>query len=89
MDCYADADFDGLWVHENTQDPIYTRSRTGFVVTVANYPLLWVSKIQTYIFLSTIHSEYVALSYSVRALITLKSLVKEVIESLGIGSKKL
>ena len=30
---YADADFAGLWGHENTQDPICARSRTGFGVT--------------------------------------------------------
>ena len=36
VDCYADADFAGLWGHENTQDPIFARSRTGFVVTFDN-----------------------------------------------------
>ena len=39
VDCYADADFAGLWVHEDPQDTIYARSRTVFVVTFANYPL--------------------------------------------------
>ena len=43
---YADADFAGLWGHENPQDPIYARRRTGFVVTFANFPLLWISKLQ-------------------------------------------
>ena len=33
MDFYADADFAGLWGHEDPQDPICARSRTGFVVT--------------------------------------------------------
>ena len=47
------------------------------------------SKIQTEIALSTLHSEYVALSHSVRALLPLKSLIKEVIENLGIDIKKL
>ena len=42
VDCYADADFAGLWGHEDPQDPICARSRTGFVVTFANCPLLWV-----------------------------------------------
>ena len=28
VDCYADADFAGLWGHENPQDPIFARSRT-------------------------------------------------------------
>ena len=38
---------------------------------------------------STLHSEYVALSHSVRALLTLKSLIKEVIDNLGIDSENL
>ena len=54
---YADADFSGLWGHENPQDPICARSRTGFVVTFDNFPLLWVSKLQTEIALYTLHSE--------------------------------
>ena len=47
------------------------------------------SKIQTEIYLSTLNSEYVALSHSVRSLLTFKSLIKEVIEKLGIDSEKL
>ena len=57
VDCYADAYFAGLWGHGDPQDPICERSRTGFVVTFANCPLLWVSKLQTEIALSTLHSE--------------------------------
>ena len=45
VDCYADADFAGLWGHEDPQDPICARSRTGFVLNFSNCPLLWVSKI--------------------------------------------
>ena len=30
---YTDADFVRLWGHENSQDPICARIRTGFVVT--------------------------------------------------------
>ena len=45
VDCYADADFAGLWGHEDPQDPIFARSRTGFLVTFAKFPLLWVSKL--------------------------------------------
>ena len=47
------------------------------------------SKLQTDISLSTIHSEYVALSHSVRALLTLTSLIKEVIDNLGNDNEKL
>ena len=41
VDCYSGADFSGLWGHEDPQDPILARSRTGFVVKFANCPLLW------------------------------------------------
>ena len=45
VDCYADADFAGLWGNENPQDPICARSKAGFVVTSDNCSILWVSKI--------------------------------------------
>ena len=59
------------------------------MVTFTDFPLLWVSKIQTEISLSTLHSEYGALSHSVRAFLPLESLIKEVIDNLGIDSEKL
>ena len=89
MDCYADEDFAGLWGHENPQDPICARSRTGFVVNFANCHLLWVSELQTEIAIAKLHSEYVALSCSVRGLLPLDGIIKEVIDNLGIDSEKL
>ena len=59
------------------------------MVNFTNFPLLWVSKIQTEISLSTLHSECVALYHSVRALLLLKSVIKEVIDNLGIDSENL
>ena len=47
------------------------------------------SKLKTEIALSTLHSEYVALYNSVRALLPLKNLIKEVIDNLGIDSDNL
>ena len=88
VDCYADADFAGLWGNEDPQGPICASSRTGFVVTFYNFPLFCLSKIQTEIALSTLHSEYAKLYHSVSALLPLKSLIKEVIDNLGIYSKK-
>ena len=80
--CYEDADFAGLWLHENPQDPICARIRNGFVVTFSNCPLLWVSKLQTYIALSTLYCKYAVLSHSVIALLPLKNIIKEVIDNL-------
>ena len=47
------------------------------------------SKIQTEIALSILHSKYEAFSCSVRTLLPLKSLIKEIITELGIDSEKL
>ena len=59
------------------------------MVTFSNCPLLWVSKLHTEIALSTLHSEYVALSHSVRELLPLKIHIKEVIDNLVIDSENL
>ena len=59
------------------------------MVTFANFHIFWVSKLQTEISLSTIHSEYVVFSHSIRALLHLKSIIKEVIENLVIDSDNL
>ena len=50
---------------------------------------MWLSKIQTEIDIPNLHSEYVTLSHSVRALLPLKSLMKELIDNLGIDSENL
>ena len=89
VDCYADADFAGLWGNENPKDPICDRSRTGFVVAFSNYSILWVSKLQIDIAIFTLHYEYVVLSHSVSALLPLKSLIKGVIDNFGIDSEKM
>ena len=78
IDCYPDADFAGLWTHEHPQDPHCVRSRTGYVITLAGCPVLWVSKLQTEIALSTMESEYVALSTACKDLFPIMDLVKEI-----------
>eukprot|EP00957_Ditylum_brightwellii_P013022 983737-Ditylum_brightwellii.AAC.1 len=44
---FANSDFAGLFSVEDPQDVISVRSRTGYVLTFAGYPILWVSKLQT------------------------------------------
>ena len=83
---YVDAYFAGMWGHEDPQDPICASIINGFVVTFSNFPLMWVLKIHTYIGLSTLHSEYVELYRSVRELLPLKSLIRKLIDNLGIDS---
>ena len=67
LDCYVDTDFAGLWSYEDDQDPVCVKSRTGYVITLGNCPLMWTSKLQTEIALSTLEAEYIALSQAMRS----------------------
>ena len=40
LECYADADFVDLYGVEDNQDPICVKTRTWYVITFANCPLL-------------------------------------------------
>ena len=39
LDYYVDADFAGLWTHENYQDPVCVKSQTGYVFTLGGCPI--------------------------------------------------
>ena len=82
--CYPDADFAGLYNHEDSQDPHCVRSRTGYVILLAGCPVLWKSKLQTKIALSTMEAEYVALSQSCKDLFPLLDQIKELGNAVGL-----
>lgn len=84
LECFCDADFAGLWGAEDEQDPICVRSRTGYVITIGGAPVLWTSKLQTEIAVSTMHAEYIALSQSMRDLLPTKGLLLEVANALNV-----
>ena len=84
VDCYPDADFAGLFGHEHPQDPHCVRSRTGYVICLAGCPVLWVSKLQTEIALSTMEAEYIALSTACKDLLPIVDLVKEIGTTFGL-----
>ena len=75
IDCYLDADFAGMYGHEDPTDPASVKSRTGYVITVANCPVLWQSKLQTETALSTMEAEIVALVHSCRELFPIMDMV--------------
>ena len=87
VDCYVDADFAGLYGTEASDDPVSVKSRTGYVILLANCPLLWVSKLQTEIALSTLESEFIALSSSFRSLIPTKRLIEATLSGLDIQTE--
>lgn len=82
IDCFVDADFAGLWGVEDPDDPISVKSRTGYILTLGNCPLLWVSKLQSEISLSTMESEYVALSTAMRDVLPMRRLVTAVAKAI-------
>jgi hypothetical protein len=77
LDCFVDADFAGTWTSSTSDDPSSVKSRTGYVITLASCPILWSSKLQTEVALSTTEAEYIALSQSTRDLLPLCSLLIE------------
>jgi hypothetical protein len=78
FDCFCDADFCGLWDKEIAEsDPTTARSRSGYIIMYANCPVIWASKLQTEIALSSTESEYVSLSQSLREVMPLMKLVQE------------
>ncbi len=82
IDCYPDADFAGLWNRDNINNPHCVQSQTGYVICLSNCPVLWISKLQTEIALSTMEAEYVALSASCCDLFPLIDISKEIYSAL-------
>jgi hypothetical protein len=51
---YADANFCGNWNRSTTMNDVSTgKSRTGYIIYFAGYPITWASNLQTQIALST------------------------------------
>ena len=86
LEMFVDADFAGMWGHEHPQDPACAKSRSGYVIFIANCPILWVSKMQDTIACSTMESEYTALSTGMRDLLPIRYLVIELVKKLGLES---
>jgi hypothetical protein len=84
IDCYPDADFAGLYGHEDSQDPHCARSRTGYIIFAFGCPVLWKSRLQTEIALSKMEAEYVALSTACKDLFPIVDMIRELAGSVGI-----
>ena len=75
LECFVDADWAGSWTQASSHDPLSTHSRTGFIITYAGCPILWKSKMQSLIALSTTEAEYIALSTALREVIAIINLL--------------
>ena len=86
IDAYVDSDFCGLWKKEDRSDATSVKSRTGFVICMANCPVLWKSSLQTRIASSTMEAEYNALSSSMREVLPLQALFKAIATQVDLPS---
>ena len=78
FDCWVDASHASDWNRVSAaDDPATAKSRMGYVISFAGCPLLWASKMQTEIALSSTEAEYIALSQAMREIIPLIALMKE------------
>jgi hypothetical protein len=89
IDCYVDSDFAGLWPWEDKNDPSCVKSRMGFVICLANCPLVWKSQLMPDISLSTMEAEYSALSVAMKAVLPLQRLINGLAGGIGLISERL
>ncbi|KAL7474003.1 hypothetical protein ACHAW6_000506, partial [Cyclotella cf. meneghiniana] len=79
--CYAEADFSGEWNQDFAEtDPSTAKSRSGWFILYANCPVIWCSKLQSQVALSTTEAEYIALSQALCDVIPVMSLLSEMRE---------
>ncbi len=79
LDLYVDADYCGLFGQEDARDSNSVRSRTGYIVILSGWPIIWKSQLQTHLSQSTLEAEYTALSASLRVFLPLQRLIEEMV----------
>ena len=80
IDCYVDSDFAWQYNQYNDQDHVSTKSHTWYVVLYQWCSTLWLSKMQTQCTLSTMESEYFAVSQTMCHLTLLPEILKEIMQ---------
>jgi hypothetical protein len=78
FECYVDADYCGNWDPFHSEDPNSSKSQMGYVIMYHGCPILWALRLQSVFALSTTEVEYVALSTTLRDVIPLMDLQKEI-----------
>ena len=84
FDVYSDADFCGRYKVDPVEDPTSAKSRMGYIVYLASFPLFWKSKLISCICLSTAEAEYTALSNCLRDFIPVHRVTLELATVVGI-----
>jgi hypothetical protein len=80
IEVYADADFCGLFNPETALfDPITAKSHTGYIIMYMGCPIIWASKLQGDMALSTTEAEYGACSEALRNVLPIMDLLEEAV----------
>ena len=78
FEVYVDASFCNNWEPETAEwDADTARSRTGYVIMIADCPVTWASKLQAEVALSTTESEYITISTATREVLPMMELIDE------------
>ena len=75
--CYVDADWAGNWLKTHPNNKTGALPCTGYLITYANCPIVWGSKIQSPVALSTTEAELIAMSTMLCEVIHLQNLLLE------------
>ncbi len=79
LKCYCDTDFSGNWnKHLDLHDPSTANSSSGWIMFNAGCLVIWASKLQTQVTLSTTEAEYIAMSQSLWDILLNMFLVQEI-----------
>ena len=69
--------FSGGWNQEEGKDPVLVLSRTGYVITYVNCPIICVIQLQTEIALINMQVEYISPSQSMRDVLPFMSIMNK------------
>jgi hypothetical protein len=89
VDAYPDADFARLYGHEKVTNLACAKSCTGFLLTVSDCLMVWVSKLQTETALSTMEAEIISLAHCCRELFPVMDIVAGIGEVVRMETKEL
>ena len=73
-----------MYGHKKSTNPTCAKSSMRFVITFANCPVLWVSKLQTETALSTMEEEIISLSHSCREPFPIMDRTMELSDAVGL-----
>ena len=77
------ADFSGAWCREDADQVGSFLSRPGYIIKFTYFPIVWVSKMQKVIALSTTETEYIRMNQRMIYFISLRHIMLEISSVFG------